>query len=113
MSSKSPEIPDALRTLMAEIGPRWGTNPAAHVKLMIDRFSEVLKGAPEDGVTVRSGIAYGSHERQTIDLFTPDDRHTGRAAMVFVHGGAFLDGHPNRTKEIYSNVLRYFARNGI
>jgi acetyl esterase/lipase len=80
---------------------------------MIDRFSEVLKGAPEDGVTVRSGIAYGSHERQTIDLFTRDDRHTGRAAMVFVHGGAFLDGHPNRTKEIYSNVLRYFARNGV
>jgi acetyl esterase len=113
MNPKSPEIPDALRTLMAEIGPRWGTNPAAHVKLMIDRFSEVLKQAPEDGVTVRSGISYGPHARQTIDLFTPDDRHTRRAAVVFVHGGAFLDGHPNRTTEIYSNVLRYFARNGI
>jgi len=113
MNSKSPGIPDALRTLMAEIGPRWGTNPAAHVKLMVDQFSQVLKQAPEDGVTVRSGIAYGPHARQTIDLFTPSDSHNRRAAVVFVHGGAFLDGHPNRTKEIYSNVLRYFARNGV
>ena len=113
LKSELPEIPDALRTLMAEVGPRWGTNPAAHVKLMIDRFSEVLKRTPEDGVTVRSGIGYGPHPRQTIDLFTPDDNHTRRPAVVFVHGGAFLDGHPNRTKEIYSNVLRYFARNGI
>lgn len=113
MKSTLPEIPQSLRMLMAQIGPRWGTNPAAHVKLMIDQFSDVLKRTPEDGVTVCSGIAYGPHPRQTIDLFTPDDGQTRRPAVVFVHGGAFLDGHPNRTNEIYSNVLRYFARNGI
>jgi acetyl esterase/lipase len=48
-----------------------------------------------------------------FDLFTPDDGRIKRAAVVFVHGGAFLDGHPNRTEEIYSNVLHYFSRNGI
>ena len=113
MNSKLPEIPDALRALMAEIGPRWGTNPAAHVKIMVDRFSEVLKQSPKDVVTVRRGISYGPHPRQTFDLFKPDDENARRAAVVFVHGGAFLDGHPNRTEEIYSNVLHYFARNGI
>jgi acetyl esterase len=113
MSSKFPEIPDALRTLMAEIGPRWGTNPAAHVKIMVDRFSEVLRQSPKDGVTVRHGIAYGPHPRQMFDLFMPDDENARHAAVVFVHGGAFLDGHPNRTEEIYSNVLHYFARNRI
>ena len=113
MNSKLPEIPDDLRALMAEVGPRWGTNPAGHVKLMVDRFSEVLKQAPKHGVTVRHSISYGSHPRQMFDLFTPDNAETGRAAVVFVHGGAFLDGHPNRTEEIYSNVLHYFARHGI
>ena len=29
------------------------------------------------------------------------------------HGGAFLDDHPNRAEEIYSNVLHYFSLNGI
>ena len=33
--------------------------------------------------------------------------------LMFVHGGAFVDGHRNRTPEIYSNVLYYFARNGV
>jgi acetyl esterase/lipase len=113
MNSKFPEIPDDLRALMAQVGPRWGTNPAAHVKLMVDQFSQVLKHAPKDGVTVRRDISYGPHPKQIFDLFTPDDRRTGRAALVFVHGGAFLDGQPNRTEEIYSNVLQYFARNGI
>jgi acetyl esterase/lipase len=113
MSSKFPEIPDALRALMAEIGPRWGTNPAAHVKIMVDRFSEVLKQSPKEGVTIRRGISYGPHPRQMFDLFMPDDENARRAAVIFVHGGAFLDGHPNRTEEIYSNVLHYFARNGI
>jgi acetyl esterase/lipase len=113
MNSKFPEIPAALRALMAEIGPRWGTNPAAHVKLMVDQFSGVLRQAPKGGVTIRAGISYGPHPRQMFDLFTPDDGNARRPALVFVHGGAFLDGHPNRTEEIYSNVLHYFSRNGI
>jgi acetyl esterase/lipase len=113
MTSKLPEIPDDLRALMAEIGPRWGTNPAGHVKLMIDRFSEVLKHSPREGVTVQRGISYASHPRQMFDLFTPDRAEADSAAVVFVHGGAFLDGHPNRSDEIYSNVLQYFARHGI
>lgn len=79
---------------------------------MVDQFSEVLKLAPKKGVTVRRAIPYGSHSRQKFDLFEPDNKDSKRAAIVFVHGGAFLDGHPNRTEEIYSNVLHYFARNG-
>ena len=112
MSSRFPEIPNELRELMAELGPRWGSNPAAHVKIMLDHFSEVLKRAPKEGVTVRRDIPYGSHARQKFDLFEPADKDRKRAAIVFVHGGAFLDGNPNRTEEIYSNVLHYFARNG-
>jgi acetyl esterase len=113
MTRSLPKIPQALRELMADVGPRWGSNPAAHVKLMVEQFSEVLKQAPQDGVSVRSNIAYGDHPRQYFDLFTPDGQKQPRPIVVFVHGGAFLDGHPNRTEQIYSNVLYYFARHGI
>lgn len=113
MNPNFPKIPDDLRALMAEVGPRWSVNPAAHVKLMIERFSEVLKQSSKEGVTVQRGISYGAHPRQTFDLFTPDNSERNRTAVVFVHGGAFLDGHRNRSDEIYSNVLQYFARHGI
>lgn len=109
--SRQPEIPDDLRALMAEIGPKW--SPSAHVKPMIDRFSAVHRTAPKDNLTVRRDIAYGDHPRQMFDIYLPDDGKGGRAALLFVHGGAFLDGHRNRTDEIYSNVPRYFSRNGV
>jgi acetyl esterase len=31
---------------------------------------------------------------------------------MFVHGGAFVEGHRNRSDEIYANVLYYLARHG-
>ena len=33
--------------------------------------------------------------------------------LVFVHGGAFVDGDRDRTPQVYSNVLYYFARHGV
>lgn len=113
MTSAPPDVPDELRALMAEIGPRWGIDRPKNIETMIDRFSEVLKKQPKDGVSVRRDIAYGAHPRQRFDVYLPDDGRTGRAAVLFVHGGAFLDGHRNRTDEIYSNVSWYFAGHGI
>lgn len=111
--SPMPEIPPALRKLMAEVGPRWGQDIRSHIKLMIEEFSKVLAGAPHDGVTVRRNVRYGEHERHELDIFTPAGYGNRRAAVLFVHGGAFLDGDRNRTEQIYSNVLYYFARHGI
>ena len=111
MTSEYPEIPAELRALMAEIGPQW--SPRLHVKLMVERFSEVLKASPKDGMTVRRDIAYGDHPRQMIDVYLPADGKTSRPAVLFVHGGAFLDGHRNRSGQIYSNVTTYFARHGV
>ena len=33
--------------------------------------------------------------------------------LIFVHGGAFTDGEKDRTAQIYSNVPRWFARQGV
>ena len=108
-----PEIPDDLRQLMAEIGPKWRDGVARNVDLMVQRFSEVLKHSPRDGVTVHPGISYGDHERNALDIFLPEKMTTTPPVVLFVHGGAFVSGHRNRTGQIYSNVLYYLARNGV
>lgn len=111
MDPNRPAIPQDLRDLMAEIGPQW--SPALHVKLMLDRFSAVHRAGSKEGVTVKRDIAYGAHERQQLDIYLPDDGKQHRPAVLFAHGGAFLDGHRNRTDEIYANVLHFFARHGV
>lgn len=107
-----PEISPELRALMADVGPRWRENVAGNVRMIVERFSEILKDAPRDGVVVTSH-SYGAHERQRFELFMPPGEEKGRAAVIFVHGGAFVEGDRNRTEEVYSNVCNYFARHGI
>jgi len=108
-----PEIPGSLYRLMADIGPGWGRNIGANVRLMIEKFSDVLRHSPKDGVEVRRNISYGESGRQKMDLFLPQDGRRDRAALVFVHGGAFVEGERNRSDEIYSNILYYFSRAGL
>jgi acetyl esterase/lipase len=108
-----PDIPADLRQLMAEVGPRWRDSVAKNVDLMIERFSEVLKRSPRDGVTAHAGITYGDHERHAFDVFLPETMTTTKPVVLFAHGGAFVSGHRNRSEQIYSNVLYYLARHGI
>lgn len=108
-----PEIPADLRLLMAEVGPRWRDSVAKNVDLMIQHFSEVLKQSPRDGVAVHTGITYGAHERHAFDVFLPETMTTATPVVLFVHGGAFVSGHRNRSEQIYANVLYYLARHGI
>jgi acetyl esterase/lipase len=108
-----PDIPDDLRRLMAEVGPRWRDSVAKNVDMMIQRFSDVLKRSPRDGVMLHAGISYGGHERNAFDVFLPEGNAAPPPVVLFVHGGAFVSGHRNRTEQIYSNVLYYLARHGI
>jgi acetyl esterase/lipase len=112
-SAKLPDIPADLRTLMAEIGPKWRAGVTKNVEIMVERFSEVLKHSPRDGVTVHRDITYGDHPRQAFDLFLPDNVTAPTPVVLFVHGGAFVSGHRNRSEQIYSNVMYYLARHGI
>jgi acetyl esterase/lipase len=106
-------IPPELRALMAEIGPRWSVNRAKNIETMIERFSDVLRLSPRDDVETTLDLPYGPHPRQQIDVYRPT-RSSGKcAAVLFVHGGAFIDGHRNRTDMVYSNVPVFFARHGI
>ena len=113
MSETLPDIPPELRNLMAKVGPTWRDSVTSNVELMINQFSEVLKTSPRDGVTVHRDIAYGDHPRHAFDVFVPDHAARPMPVVLFVHGGAFVSGHRNRTDQIYSNVMYYLARRGI
>lgn len=108
----APAIPPSLRRQMAELGRKWGQDIPGHVRAMMEAFSALLADAPRDGVEVLPDLAYGEHPRQRLDVFRAGARGA-LPVVVFVHGGAFVDGHRNRTPEVYSNVLYYFARHGV
>jgi len=113
MVFRPPEIPPELRTLMSEIGPRWSVNRPQNIATMIERFSDVLRQSPRDDVEVTCNTSYGLHPRQELDIYRSDRSGSRQAAVLFVHGGAFMDGHRNRTDMVYSNVPVYFARHRI
>jgi acetyl esterase/lipase len=113
MTKKPPIIPSELRSLMADIGPRWRDDIRGHIRTMLEGFSEILKDAPKEGVEVCRNISYGSDPRQYYDLFQPKEVAHHRAAVIFVHGGAFTEGHPNKTDEVYANVMYFLARHGV
>ena len=110
--SKEIEIPQSLRNLMAEVGPKWATNVPGHVMQTINAFSEVLARCPKEGVAVRRDVPYGTHQRQVLDIYSPE-KPDNAPVVVFVHGGAFTDGEKDRTAEVYGNVTTWFARHGI
>lgn len=109
--SPPPEIPQSLRALIAELGPRWGTAIRENTRVQSAAFSEILRGAPKIG-TVERNLAYGTDPRQVLDLYMPPDAKNV-PIVIFVHGGAFVEGDKDRTPEIYANVGWYFTRHGI
>ncbi|VTU16314.1 Carboxylesterase [Variovorax sp. SRS16] len=105
------EGPQALRALMAEIGPRWALDLRGNSQRVKDAYAPLLASAPKAGIAVARDLAYGTHARQVMDIFTPPD--AARApVVVFVHGGAFVRGDKRASDEIYDNVLYWFARQG-
>ena len=108
-----PSIPDALYALMAQIGPRWAEDISGHIRLMIEEFSKIHALCPAEYARVSKNIAYGGHPRQKLDLFLPPSAREALPLIIFVHGGAFVEGDRNRSPQIYSNVLHYFASRGI
>ncbi len=50
-------------------------------------------------------MSYGTHERQSVDLFIPDDASGDLGLVLFIHGGAWIAGD----KESYEGGMTYGA----
>ena len=107
-------LPAAARARLAAIGPQWATDIVGHRNEVLEIYSPVLAGRDGGAIEVTSEQAYGSHPRQTLDVYRAAGAPSGASAPVvlFVHGGAFLRGAKDATPQIYGNVPRYFARHG-
>lgn len=98
-----PGMPAEVAAGLHEIGARIeGQRTAAlyaplHAKLV------------HDSVEVRRNLAYGPHERHRADVFLPKARGTGRALVVFVHGGGFARGAKDNPGQFYYDNIGYWA----
>jgi acetyl esterase/lipase len=47
------------------------------------------------GVSETRNLSYGSHERQKLDLYEPQEPNDAKKAVVFIHGGGWETGSKN------------------
>ncbi|MEW5421599.1 alpha/beta hydrolase [Amorphus sp. 3PC139-8] len=112
-TDKASSLPADLLRELADIGPRWAEDVSSHVRQMARAFGPLLAAAPKVS-RIERDQAYGPHPRHRLDVYHPDIGAPMRGpALVFVHGGAFVQGDRNSTDEIYANVMHRFARSGI
>lgn len=104
--------PEALRRIMAEIGPVWGRDIRAHRQQVIDAYTPLAARASKEGVRIERELAYGAHPRQRLDVFQPQEARDADV-LLFFHGGAYVRGAKSVNGEIYDNVPTWFARHAV
>ena len=55
--------------------------------------------APDYGCQQFLDMSYGTHERQTVDLFIPDGASGDMGMVLFIHGGAWIAGDKESYRE--------------
>lgn len=72
-----------------------------------------FSGVPMNNSVAYLNCAYGSEERQIMDLYIPKD-YTGDAGlMLFIHGGAWVAGDKDSYASVARDVCKNYGSNGI
>ena len=98
----------ALKARIAELGPHF--DPAI-LQETFALYRPLLLPAPAD-VAVQLDIAYGSDERQRLDLYTPA-KAVGLPIVIYVPGGGFVGGDKRSEDGFYANIGHDFAKRGF
>jgi acetyl esterase len=72
-------------------------------------YAPLLEAQLRDGVTRRTDLPYGPHERHRLDVYVPDRGSGPWPVLVFFHGGGFVRGD----KQHRANVGWHLARHGL
>jgi acetyl esterase len=96
--SLAPELTAALHEL----------GPTADLAAVHAVYEPLLSRQPRAGVAVHANEAYGSQERQQLDLYVPE-RRAAHPVLVWLHGGGFVRGD----KQHRANIGYWGAREGF
>jgi triacylglycerol lipase len=105
--------PAEVAAKIAAIGRR--VDPAATAAI----YAPLQKTMPQAGVKAERDIAYGAGPKETLDLFTPDAKPSGkRPILVFVHGGGFVGGDKSKAgngaeSPFYDNTMIWAVNHGL
>ena len=77
-------------------------------------YTPLQEKEPYAGVKVMRDVKYGGDVRNVVDIFVPETGATGRAALMFVHGGGMIRGnkHPPGSA-FYDNIMLFAAHHGM
>jgi len=108
----------ALAQMPADIAARMrAIGPVLNPKMIQETFEVYIPKVPKavPGVSSLEDLAYGTDERQRLDVFAPA-ASAGRAmpVVLFVPGGGYVGGAKSRPGvPFYQNVGVFFARSGV
>jgi acetyl esterase/lipase len=88
-----------------------GNTAAAWLRRLLYSGAVALVDAlvPRAGYAVCKDIAYGTGERQKLDIYVPDDLTVPAPVLLFFHGGSWQFGDKNQ----YRALGHAFASKGI
>ncbi|NTJ44968.1 alpha/beta hydrolase [Agrobacterium larrymoorei] len=95
-----------------EIGKAWNGDVAQKTFAI---YTPILAKQKTSGIKVTQDIAYGSHERNKLDLFVPEGAK-GLPVLVFIHGGGMRVGNkrqPETEGLAFANVGYFAANHGM
>jgi acetyl esterase/lipase len=77
-------------------------------------YGPLQEHEPYAGMKVVRDVKYGPSERNVADVFSAEGGNDPRPVLMFVHGGAYIQGEKRRPgSPFYDNILLWAARHGM
>src|SRR6266436_1733106 len=77
-------------------------------------YAPLQEKEPYAGIKVARNVKYGAHDRNVVDIFTPESGAAGRPVLMFVHGGGYTRGNKRpQGSAFYDNIMVFAARHGM
>ena len=100
-------MPDDIRRAIREMGP--GAQPELNVRTKAMFVPLISTPA---GLSEEFDIAYGTHPRQKLDVYSRPGL-SGAPIAIYIPGGGFSGGDKRQDNVFFGNVGRFFAGHGI